>query len=292
MKNLLLIFTLLTLGITSCNDVTKPKKKQTSNHIPDNKLHEIGISVSPKKKENTTQIEHEKLTQENIKSLQTFLNDSQDYHDNLKTIYNSHIKYINEVMTYTQCSEAIMVFCTSDTNSQIRINAIEKLNNSNLIQNLQTLAESIKDTNPQELNNSIETLKQAINQAYLVKDNNDTNAWQTIRNAGSAFIITINNAITAYIDAFVTIVSKFDSNTFISAAHSFAIAAKTFHKEVNIVAFNPIVNALKGMAFQLDDSIKQIKQYAINLDDHNYTGGTTFANAIDLLIYAYKQAVN
>ncbi|WP_281507461.1 hypothetical protein [Borrelia coriaceae] len=40
------------------------------------------------------------------------------------------------------------------------------------------------------------------------------------------------------------------------------------------------------------DYIQHTKQCAINLNKDNYTGGTTFANAIDTLIAAYKQANN
>ncbi|UPA17536.1 hypothetical protein bcCo53_001749 (plasmid) [Borrelia coriaceae] len=310
MKKLLLIFTLLTLlGIISCNISSKSGKKQILNYIPNNKLHEIGISATPdtlnnklhktkipifpEKKENTTQIEDEKkLTQENIKSLQKFLSDSKDYHSDLALIYNRYIKYSDQIMTYTQCSESTIEFCTSNTNSKIRTMAVEKLKDSDLIKDLQTIAESIKSTNPQALNNSIESLKQAIEQAYLVKDNNNANSFKTIKDVGEAFISTINTAVTAYIDAFVTITSNFNSNNFIEAAQAFANAAKIFHKEVDIVAFSPIIMTLRGMVFQLNNSIEQTKQYTINLNDNHYTGGTTFANAINTLISAYKHATN
>ncbi|AHH10158.1 hypothetical protein bcCo53_001418 (plasmid) [Borrelia coriaceae] len=151
-----------------------------------------------------------------------------------------------------------MVFCTSETNAQIRKNAIEKLNKPDLIKDLQTLAESIKDTKPQALINSIESLKQAIEQANLVKDQNTTQAFQTIKDAGEAFITTINIAVTAYIDAFVNITSNFNSNNFIKAAHSFANSAKTFHQEVNIGSSQPYYWCIKSHGFSIR------KYYRIN----------------------------
>ncbi|UPA17148.1 hypothetical protein bcCo53_001320 (plasmid) [Borrelia coriaceae] len=306
------LLSLFALGVIACNITPKAEQEQISGYIQDqNSQKTINSSTYPKenkeqtlnhmqdlhpkeeKKEDTIQVQPSKLTQENIENLQKFLIDSEDYYDTLKNIYNRNTQYINEIMTYTQCnSKEHMVFCTSETNAQIRKNAIEKLNKPDLIKDLQRLAASIKDTKPQALINSIESLKQAIEQANLVKDKNTTQAFKTIKDAGETFINTINIAVTAYIDAFVNITSNFNSNNFIETANSFATAAKTFHQEVNIVALSPIIGTLRVMAFQLDDYIEHTKQCAINLNKDNYTGGTTFANAIDTLIDAYKYETN
>ncbi|UPA17317.1 hypothetical protein bcCo53_001699 (plasmid) [Borrelia coriaceae] len=290
------LVSLLTLGVISCNITPISSQEHTLSYMQDHNLQDkkIDTSIYPKedKKENTIQVKHEKLTQENIKSLQEFLIDSKDYYTNLNTIYNHYIQYIDQIMTYIQCNESSIDFCISNTNSTIRKEAIEKLNNSNLIKDFQTLAASLKNTNLEGFNNSIKNLKQVIHQTYLAKEQTTTNTLKTVKNTADAFITAINSSVTTYIDAFVNTVSNFNSNTFISAAHNFANAAKTLNKEVNIAALTPIIGTLRIMTFQLDNSIEQLKQYAINLDDYEYTGGTIFANAIDTLISAYKHATN
>ncbi|AHH04328.1 Hypothetical protein BHY_1377 (plasmid) [Borrelia nietonii YOR] len=279
---------LILISMVSCrNSFGSLERKSENGAITSYSGIRNGFNITESKVKNY----FDKLSLGDINKLKTFVADSSKYVGQLRFISSDYGGVYSIIRTYSNCIGGDNSVCSSKEFAKMLRGAIAKMSNADLVNRFESLADVLKDYNPQALRGAIDKFKGAIKHAINSSSEGDgVQQEQSIaatRLLADAYLNVIDTAVIMYVDVFSIIASGCSSKRFAGTAKSFSEILKLFVKKGNILSISIMTDALSSICLNRGD-IRNVKEHAERV--FSYERGRELSNVIEELYIAYNVA--
>ncbi|AYE36882.1 hypothetical protein DB313_05125 (plasmid) [Borrelia turcica IST7] len=277
--NICTLLLLFSMFVMSCSLV---KDKDSDKEGEGAEISQEGSDVQSDASEEAGQLKKAvtKLTTEEVDKLKDFIESATSYETKVNSIYEDYIAASNDIKTYTKYRGNEDASSVANWKANWK-SALDKLNEDELVKKFRELEEKMNKYAPKSLTDAIERLEEGLEKATKSYKPSDA------REAGQCYLDAIDAAISAYIDSFISVVSRFSSSEFIDASKELATATRDFSRGLNLYSIDSITYAVSGIVNEDEKDIEKAKGDA-NTTSKKDREGKALSDAIDKLNAVFK----